>query len=376
MSSIYITHLSIVNFKSYQDAEFQFIPGVQLLTGPNGAGKTNVLDAIYFAAICRSYFALRDKELTRHGASYFRVRIGYAIGNESNEVVAIVKHGASKVFEKNKRVYDSLSQHIGQIPVVMVTPNDTALLTGFSDERRRFLDYSLCQIYPMYLQHLMQYNKLLAQRNAFLKQIQGDFQADLTILEALNAQMAEGAAFIYQLRDQFVRYLADHTSNIYGVLSGDKEEVSLKFVSDLHHNNWMTCTMQSLRDDIVAGRTTSGIHRDDIEITINQQAAKKHGSQGQVKSVIMALKLSQFLFFLKERKIKPILMLDDIFDRLDRSRVMALMQIITGGDFGQVFITDTESDRVGGILDQLQVPFQIYQLEESHIKDAYVQAVQ
>lgn len=375
MSSMYITHLSIVNFKSYQNAEFQFVPGVQLLTGPNGAGKTNVLDAIYFAAICRSYFALRDKELTRHGEAYFRVRIGYAIGNESNEVVAIVKPGASKVFEKNKKVYDSLSQHIGQIPVVMVTPNDTALLTGFSEERRRFLDYSLCQVYPLYLQHLMHYNKLLAQRNAFLKQIQGDLQADLTILEALNAQMAEGAAYIYHHRDQFVRYLADHTSNIYGVLSGDKEGVSLKYVSDLDHNNWGACARQSLRDDIVAGRTTRGIHRDDIEISLDRQMAKKHGSQGQVKSVIMALKLSQFLFFLKERKIKPILMLDDIFDRLDRSRVMALMQIITGGDFGQVFITDTESDRVGGLLEQLQVPFQIYQLEESQIKDAYVQTV-
>jgi DNA replication and repair protein RecF len=367
MDAIEVQRLVLTHFKSYSSEKFEMGPGFQVIAGQNGMGKTNVLDALYYLGMCRSYFSLRDKELVRHGEEFFRLEVHYSRGGVQATVIAKVKPGDLKIFEKDKKPYDTLASHIGQIPVVLIAPNDTQLITGLGEERRKFFDQTLCQIDKNYLHQLTIYNRLLLQRNAWLKRMLAGIREDPSMLDTFDAQMAAPAAFIVKARAQFSKYLAAKTKDIYAALSREREVPGAVYKTKLLETNWEDMANRFRSTDMRFGRTTEGLHRDDLELQLDGYPARRFSSQGQLKSFIMALKLAQFEFIAEEKGVLPLLLLDDIFDKLDNERVAALIHYLAGSTVGQVVITDTDHNRVPLILAGNQQPFRTFRMVDSHI---------
>lgn len=367
MDEVHIDQLSLTSFKSYEEAQFQFGKGCQVITGSNGAGKTNVLDALYYLGMCRSYFSLKDRELVRHGGDFFRLQATIRIGTNPHRLVVKVRPGESKVFEWDHKPSVTLAAHVGRLPVVLITPNDTDLLSGFSEERRRFMDQTLCQADPDYLSRLSAYGKLLQQRNAWLKAGMLRPASDTALLDVLDRQMEEPAHYIVTMRQAFVSEVEALTAVYYRRLSHDKEHPGLTYQSALTQRDWTWQMRQSRSRDLRSGRTTVGVHRDEIDLLLDGHAARRFGSQGQLKSYVMALKLAQYVYLAGKKQVSPLLLMDDIFDKLDQGRVAALMEILTGTEFGQVFITDTDANRVPGLLRSVGRPFTTFRMESSRI---------
>jgi DNA replication and repair protein RecF len=367
MEDVHLEHLSLRQFKSYDSGHFQFGEGFQLLIGANGMGKTNVLDALYYLGMCRSYFSLRDRELVRHGEAFFRLEAAFRISAQSFQVVAKVKPGDSKVFELNRKPYDTLADHIGRVPVVLIAPNDTQLLTGFSEERRRFLDQTLCQVDQDYLRNLVLYNRLLTQRNAWLKSVSAQPSPDLTLLETFDHQMEEPARRIHIARQRFAGFLSERTAVLYAALCEGREIPAVDYRSPLDGQEWSALLRRQRSADLRQGRTTEGVHRDDLELRLDGHPARRFGSQGQLKSYVLALKLAQYQYMAEARSLMPVLLMDDIFDKLDRHRVQALIALLAGKGVGQVFITDTEEDRVAGVLRSIHQPYTTFRISNSRI---------
>lgn len=361
--------LRLYQFKSYLSGEFVFGPGFQLLTGANGMGKTNVLDSLHYLGMCKSYFALKDRELVHHGKDFFRLEAHCTLGDQSLRVVAKVRPGEPKVFEWDHKPYESLSDHIGRLPVVLIAPNDTQLLTGFSDERRRFLDQTLCQVDMEYLRHLVLYNRLLSQRNAWLKSVVGQPAPDLTLLEVFDGQMAAPAAYIHQARAGFADFLGSRTAQLYGSLCEGREVPSAQYRSSLDRLDWTRLMRQQRGSDLRLARTSEGIHRDDLELLLDGHPARRFGSQGQLKSYVLALKLAQYQYMAERKGLLPVMLLDDIFDKLDQHRVRALIGLLAAETVGQVFITDTEPKRVADVLDAMGQPCTIFRIANSTIQE-------
>ena len=356
--------LKLVNFKNYEDLKVSFSPQLNCFVGMNGMGKTNLLEAIYYLCMTKSNFGTNDRQIVRQGQSFFRI---VGMFSEQTKVVAKVIPGKQKKFERNDIPYDRLMEHIGEIPVVMIVPDDTQLVSEGSEERRRFIDNTLSQLESGYLKMLMAYNKVLKQRNAALKGMGKTGYYDERLIQTYNEQLLAPADFIYQARKKFITEFFPVFQRFYQVISNDAEQVAGAYVSKLADNSLKDLLAESEQKDRILMRTTVGIHRDDLKFMIGGNPLRKFGSQGQLKSFVLALKLAQFEFLKQQKERKPLLLLDDIFDKLDRHRVAQLIGLLLEQDFGQIFITDTHENRIEKIVEQYATNYRKFTVENGKI---------
>ncbi len=343
---MYLKELSLVDFKNYESAELTLSEGINCFVGDNGAGKTNLLDAVHYLSFCRSFFNPVDVQNIRADRPFFVIEGSFEKDGETDLIHCGVKRERKKQFRRNKKEYERLAEHIGRYPVVMVSPSDHDLIAGGSERRRRFMDSIISQYDKAYLGDLIAYNKALNQRNALLKKFAEAGHFDAASLEVWNIQLAEHGARIHERRKAFVEQLTPLFQEFFEALSGGREEVTLVHDSQLYQKEPNALLQESLEKDRAVKHTTTGIHKDDLALRIGDKPIKKFGSQGQQKSYLLALKLAQFQFIRDALGQCPILMLDDIFDKLDRERTEALLALVGDQRFGQVLLTDTHRERV------------------------------
>ena len=364
---MYLQQLSILNFKNYTEAELTFSEGVNAFTGNNGAGKTNLLDAIHYLSLCKSYFNAIDSQQIKQGADFFMIN-GVFERNELPEMVACsVKRTQKKIFKRNKKDYPRLADHIGLFPLVMVSPYDVSIIMEGSEERRKFVDNVISQTDNHYLDELIVYNKVLANRNALLKTIADTGRFDPTLLEILDDQLVASGNLIFEKRRSFMESFTGIFNKYYQFLTEDAEQVQLVYESQLLNNNFTDLLKKTTEKDRILERTTAGIHRDDLQFSIHGMPLKKFGSQGQQKSFLIALKLAQYNYLQQQKGFKPLLLLDDIFDKLDEHRITKLMQLVSQHEFGQVFITDASVNRVTQIFERISVEVKIFKVNQGEV---------
>ena len=355
--------LSIINFKNYDQADFRFCPKINCFVGNNGAGKTNVLDAIYYLSMTKSCLNPADSQNIRYDTDFFVIQGEYERKDESESIYCGMKRGQKKVFRRNKKDYERLSEHIGLLPVVMVSPADGQLITGGSEVRRRLMNEVISQYDHNYLLHMMHYNRALEQRNALLKAFAENHTFDLGVLEAWNAQLTAEGNRIYEYRTKYCRELIPVFQQYYEIISGGLEKVELTYRSQLQEKDFATLLNESFEKDRLLQFTTAGPHKDDLLLLMDGYPIKKSGSQGQQKTFLVALKLANFEFIRQHCNIMPILLLDDIFDKFDARRVSHIIQLVAGEQFGQIFITDTGREHIEGILQQTDCEYQVRIIE-------------
>ena len=359
---MYLQKLSLINFKNIETQSFDFQEKINCFVGDNGVGKTNVLDAIYYLSFAKSYFNSVALQNIRHGEGFFMVEGDYFLNDRNEKIVCSLKRGQKKVLKRNGKSYEKFSEHIGQLPLVIISPADRDLVTEGSDTRRKFMDGVISQQNKSYLKDLISYNKVLSQRNALLKYFAANRTFDALNLSVYDEQLSEYGERIYTVRKLFLEEFIPIFNEKYQIISGDKEIVDLKYKSQLQDFSMMALLKKSLDKDKIIQYTTSGIHKDDLSFEIGAYSIKKFGSQGQQKSYLIALKLAQFEFIKQQSKVTPILLLDDIFDKLDESRVSQIIDLVSKDAFGQIFITDTHAERTENILKQSNNPYQIFNL--------------
>lgn len=361
---MYIEQISLTNFKNYEAATLAFSPQVNGFVGRNGMGKTNILDAIYYLCMSKSHFLSLDADVIRVGADFFRLDGRFIRNAASERIVAKMAARKKKVLTRNEVPYKTLAEHIGLFPVIMFTPDDTLLAKEGSEERRRFLDTVLCQIDRPYLQNLSQYNKILQQRNALLKKWGdtegGDFAETAVLLEVYDAQLVPLAAYIYAQRQAFITELSPVFNAFYAKISGAEEPVQLVYASPLHDQTMAALLVKNRDKDRILQRTSGGIHRDDLVFEMHDRSLKRFGSQGQLKSFVLSLKLAQYALLKAQNAVPPILLLDDIFDKLDEKRVENLLDLLVSERFGQIFITDTHPERMAQVLQTLAADARLF----------------
>lgn len=349
-----------MDFKNYEEAEFAFSPQINCLVGDNGSGKTTILDAIYYLSFCKSYFNPIDSQNIRHDAAFFVMQGAYERHGEVDQLHCGVKRGQKKTFKRNKKEYSRLADHIGQYPSVIVTPNDIDLIKEGSEVRRKFMDGVISQYNRSYLDKLLDYNRVLLQRNNLLRFFSENHTFDAAALDAWNAQLIPLAEYIHAERQKFVEEFVPGFDAMYAAISGGAEHVSLAYDSDLSSGSFEEILEKALSKDRQLRRSTVGIHKDELQFLLGGYPIKKFGSQGQQKSFLIALKLAQFNFIEQATGVKPILLLDDIFDKIDDKRVAALMNLVSDHTFGQIFITDTHAQRIPELFRTLDIEQRIY----------------
>jgi len=365
---VHLSSLKLSNFKNYESQTFALSPRLNCFTGLNGMGKTNVLDAVYFLCLCKSHTSLNDKHLVRHGEAFFRLEGQFEIESGNTKIVTKYPLGQRKEIERDGVPFTRLTDYIGQFPVVMIAPDDVALVQDGSEERRRFLDATLSQISLGYLQNLLVYNALLKQRSALLKKFWEEKTFDAALLEGIDRQMPAPATAIYEQRWKFVQAFVPLFQEYYAAISGGREGVGAAFETDLAGSANLTDLFQkNLEKDRLLQRTTTGPHRDDLVLYMNEQPVKKFASQGQLKSCLLALRLAQYEVLRREKGFAPILLLDDIFDKLDEQRVRQLVCLLIGRDFGQIFITDTQRSRIEEVVASFTGDYKIFEIENGQV---------
>jgi DNA replication and repair protein RecF len=336
-------------------------PKINCFIGQNGVGKTNLLDAVYYLSFCRSAFNPIDSQVITHDQDFFVIDGTYE--NENGEELNIycgMKRGTKKHFKRDKKEYKRLSQHIGLIPLVFVSPSDTTLIEGGSEDRRKLMDVVISQYDHGYIEALTGYNKALQQRNALLKM---DEEPDASLLDIWEEEMARHGTLIYQKRSAFVEELVPVFQDIYDQISGKSEQVSLKYISHGQRGDLLDVIRRDRFKDRAVGYSLHGVHRDDLEMLLDGYQMKREGSQGQNKTFVLALKLAQFDFLRRtSSQSTPLLLLDDIFDKLDASRVERIVKLVSSSRFGQIFITDTNRDHLDQILQHSHLPYTIFQV--------------
>ncbi len=348
-----LQHLTLTNFKNYQSLDVDFSARINCITGDNGEGKTNILDAIYYLSFCKSFFTGLDAQNIRHGEQFFIVEGNYDIDGQAETIYCGFEPGKRKRFKRNKKEYERFADHIGLIPLVMVSPYDINLIIGGSEERRKFIDGIISQFDREYLLEYQKYTKILAQRNHLLKETPQTWQIDEDMLQIYDDQLAESGQFIYQRRKDFVGNIEPVFQRYFDTIAQGKERVSLIYRTTLDERP----LDQQLRDnrsiDLATRYTNFGVHKDDLELGMGDIPIKRIGSQGQQKTYLVAMKLAQFEYIGNLCGQKPILLLDDIFDKLDQSRVEQIVNLVAQNNFGQIFITDTNADRIKTILEKV-----------------------
>ena len=358
-----LKEISILNYKNIREATLRFSDKLNCLVGLNGQGKTNLLDAIYYLSFTKSAYNTIDSQNITHTEDMAMIQGRYAFDHSATEEEVIscgIKRGIKKQFRRGKKDYKRLIEHIGLIPLVMVSPQDSELISEGSDERRRFMDGVISQYDKVYLEHLMQYNALLKQRNALLKQYEDHpAQAPTELFEVIELQMVEHALYIYQMRTDFIQRFVPAFQDMYTAISGDSEQVSLQYVSQLQERDLQASLARTRQRDLAVGWTTQGIHKDELDMRLGDYPLKRVGSQGQQKSYLLAMKLGQAIFL-----GKPILLLDDIFDKLDAERVERIIHLVSSEQFGQIFITDTDRQHLIAMLEQMPHMAAVFQVSD------------
>lgn len=361
-----LKNISILNYKNIKAANLDLSAKFNCFIGHNGVGKTNFLDAVYYLSFCRSAYSPIDSQIITHGEEFFMLEGTYLNDlGDCESVYCGLKRGSKKHFKRNKKEYKRLSEHIGLIPLIFVSPSDTLLIEGGSEERRRLMDVVIAQYDHSYIEALSNYNKALMQRNALLKM---ETEPDIALLEIWEQEMARNGELLYQKRDDFVQKLIPIFQRIYQHVSGQRETVSLRYVSHCQRGPLLDVIRRDRYKDRAVGYSLHGVHRDDLEMLIGDYQMKREGSQGQNKTFAIALKLAQFDFLRRtSSSTTPLLLLDDIFDKLDAQRVEAIVQLVSDDSFGQIFITDTNRDHLDQILHNTQNEYKIYEVENGEI---------
>jgi len=352
------------------DADLSFSRTVNVFVGHNGAGKTNMLDAIHYLCLCKSYFNPIDSQQIMANTDLFLVQGDFDRQDKNEKISCGVKRNQKKQFKRNKKEYDKLADHIGLFPLVMISPYDTNIVTEGSEERRRFVDNVISQTDTHYLDELILYNRHLQNRNALLKQISVTRSYDPALLEILNDQLVVSGERIFTKRKQFMQAFIPLFDQYYHYLTGGGEKVGLEYQSQLGSADFGRMLLQSAEKDKLLERTTVGIHKDELVFTLSGMQLKKFGSQGQQKSFLIALKLAQYAYLQQHKGFKPLLLLDDIFDKLDDLRVHKLMEMVSHHDFGQIFITDTGRERVEALFNRINVPVALFEVHNGTIRHA------
>ncbi len=357
-----LNKLSLINYKNFDEISFEFEAKINCFIGANGVGKTNILDAIYHLAYGKSYFNPIATQNIKHEADFFVIEGDFEKNNRQEQIACSLKKGQKKVLKHNSKIYEKLSEHIGLIPLVMISPADRDLITEGSETRRSFMDIVISQLNHNYLNQLIRYQKTLKQRNSLLKYFSLNHTFDADNLTIYDEQLHELGHAIYEKRKEFLNLFIPVFNKHHKHITHSKDEVQLIYESQLHQNELTVLLKQSLQKDRILQHTSAGIHKDDLSFEINQHPIKKFGSQGQQKSYLIALKLAQFEFLKNESGIKPILLFDDIFDKLDETRVAQIIHMVNQDDFGQLFISDTHTDRTEKLIQSTQQGYKIFKL--------------
>lgn len=357
----------LTQFRNYEKATLDFSAHINCFTGLNGMGKTNLLDAIYYLCMTKSNFNQSDKHVVQHNQAFFRLEGQFKRKTKKETIVVKAQMGKKKIVERNEVPYKKMAEHIGLFPIVIIKPEDTLMATGGSEERRKFLDNTLSQLDLDYLKHLIVYTKVLKQRNASLKDFAKRNLYDEALIASYNEQMIEPANYIFEARKTFVEHFHPVFLKYYKIISKDQEEVNCEYVSKLLENSLEDLLIQYKDKDKYSTRTNAGIHKDDIDFMIRDFELKKFASQGQLKSFILAMKLAQYDFLSEKGSTKPILLLDDIFDKLDANRVKQLIELVGHENFGQTFISDTGADRLTHILEELGLEFRHFRVDNGEV---------
>ena len=370
-----LNRLSIINYKNIQEATLTLSPKMNCFIGPNGTGKTNLLDAVYYLSFCRSAYTSIDSQVIRHDQDFFVVEGDYTDdrgmqGDNQDELRKLsiycgMKRGTKKHFKCNKKEYKRLSQHIGLIPLIFVSPADTYLVDGGGEERRRLMDMVISQYDNLYLDALNRYNKALQQRNTLLKM---EEEPDLELMRIWEEQMAAEGEVIYQKRNAFVQELIPVFQQIYQQISDDRESVSLRYVSHGQRGPLLEVIQRDRMKDRAVGYSLHGIHRDDLEMLLGDYPMRREGSQGQLKTFVIAMKLAQFSFLKRTcSQTTPLLLLDDIFDKLDAHRVERIVSLVASKEYGQIFITDTNREHLDKILQANSFDYQLFSVHDGEV---------
>lgn len=362
-----LENISIINYKNIKGVNLDLSPKINCLIGHNGVGKTNFLDAIYYLSFCRSANNPIDSQIIMHDENFFMLEGNYR--TEQGDIENIycgMKRGTKKHFKRNKKEYKRLSQHIGLVPLIYVSPSDSSLIEGGSEERRRLMDVVISQYDHSYIELLSNYNKALQQRNALLKM---EEEPDSSLLDIWEQEMARNGELLFQKRLAFVDELVPVFQQIYQQISGQREIVSLRYISHCQRGPLLDVIQRDRFKDRAVGYSLHGVHRDDLEMLIGDFQMKREGSQGQNKTFVLALKLAQFDFLRRTSSTTtPLLLLDDIFDKLDAQRVESIVQLVSGDNFGQIFITDTNRDHLDKILSKSDGEYKIFTVEGGDIE--------
>ena len=364
---MWLQKLSLINFKNYTEAELLFSPSVNAFTGNNGAGKTNLLDAIHYLSLCKSYFNPIDGQQIKHGEDFFIIQGAFNKNSQKELISCGLKRAQKKQFKRNKKEYQRLADHIGLFPLVMISPNDISIIIEGSEERRRFIDNVISQTDNAYLDEVLLYNRHLLIRNALLRQIAATGKYDPALLDIYDEQLVKSGNRIFEKRKAFMTSFTEIFNTHYQYLSDDAEKVELVYESPLFTYDFAALLKKSLERDRILERTSTGIHKDDLIFTIHGMPLKKFGSQGQQKSFLIALKLAQYTFLHHQKAFKPLLLLDDIFDKLDDQRTHKLMKMVSDKDFGQIFITDTSKQRIETVFNEIKVEVSIFEIDKGEV---------
>ncbi len=365
---MFLQKVYITDFKNYHEAELEFSDKINCFVGHNGAGKTNLLDAIHYLSFCKSYFNPIDQQNIRHDAPLFTIHGTYTKNGDKQDLVSCIQErNQKKIFRLNKKTYDRLADHIGLFPLVMVSPYDRDLINDGSEIRRKYIDSVISQFDRIYLDDLIQYNKALLQRNTLLKNFAERRYFDEKSLEIWDEQLINFGKQIYDRRKEFIRRFIPIFRNYFEFISHGTEKVDIGYDSQLHDRDTRLILTENREQDLLARYTTGGIHKDDLDFRIGDYPIKKFGSQGQQKSFVVAIKLAQFDYTRDIKGFKPILLLDDIFDKLDETRVEQIVRLVSENSFGQVFITDTQQDRIMNIMESLRIEHRIFRVDSGII---------
>jgi len=367
-----LEQLSIINYKNIAEATLTFSSKINCFIGNNGAGKTNVLDAIYFLSFCHSATSTQDSLVMRHDQDFFVLEGEYASYPSPLKIFCGMKRGTKKHFKRDKKEYKRLSEHIGLIPVVMVSPSDILLIEGSSEERRRLMDQVIAQLDRSYIEALNRYNKALQQRNVLLRD--EDHEPDPALMELLEEEMAREGEKVFASRSAFVQQLTPLFQHLYATVSGGREQVSLGYVSHCQRGPLLQVIQRDRMKDRAVGYSLHGIHRDDLEILLDGHPMRREGSQGQLKTFVISLKLAQYEYLMKGQGTAengqgnmPLLLLDDIFDKLDATRVEQIIRLVASQQFGQIFITDTNRDHIDQILSHGDFDYKLFNVHDGEI---------
>lgn len=361
-SMLRIKNISLVQFKNYQNWSGNFYERIVGISGRNGIGKTNLLDAIHYLCFTKSYFTRIDGNNIMHGHDGFRLEGNFKIWDQEEKALCILRETGKKEFSINDQPYEKFSHHIGHYPCVIIAPDDIQIITGSSEERRRFIDTLLSQLDAAYLQQLINYNKILQQRNSLLKSFQETRNKDLSLLSVFDEQLSAAGEHIFKKRRKFLVSFLPLVKKLYNDIASHPENATLFYNSELLNASLSELLKASQAKDVLLARTTSGIHRDDLEFNLDEQSFKNIASQGQRKSLLFALKLSEMQVLKKEKGFSPILLLDDVFEKLDEQRIANLLRHVCLENDGQVFITDTNEQRLEQQLKSLTAGFQVINL--------------